>query len=142
MKLKIYDSSLSGGSSVTKLPCMNVCPGNGTITLNSAARTLTGYKHGDTVALFNDEESPEDWYIGKDQNGFVLKAKDEQLDSSMLQFRCTALTQTLVESLKLPAANSYSILMAGQPTKIAKNVYWGILTGTAKAVNRKKPEKK
>lgn len=142
MKLKIYDSSLNEGATTKRTPCINVCPRNGSFSLNKSAMELTGFKTGDFVSLVNDEDAPDDWYIVKDPKGFMLKSKENSKgEPGTLIFRCTALATIVVSSLKLPEASSYSILMAGQPTKIDKNTYWGVLMISARAVKRVIPKK-
>lgn len=98
----------------------------GTIMFNGAASSLLELKPGDKITLAQDEEDTANWYFFKHEKGFKLR---DGYDKKGCLFNHSVMVKKVISSFKLKEDQTYSFLIAGQPTMIKgdKTKYWGIL---------------
>lgn len=106
-------------------------------TLSKAAVAATGYGGGDLIALHQDNDNPEDWYISLAEQGFELRAKDP---SGSLAFNNAAMANTFLDALGIEE-KSASFLIAGTPEIEDEVSYWAILTSRPIIKTRKSKKK-
>lgn len=112
------------GTGWAKSPAITIGQ-KGLLKINYAAGELLDVKEGDRVSIAQDEENPADWYITKDPNGYELRLGS---DKKSYLFNNIALSKTIYECFELSAeTKSVRWLIAGQPTKVGKQTYFGIL---------------
>lgn len=131
MKLTVFDSTtLPQGTFGTRSGAPSVTFQNkGAIRLNAAAADLIGVKAGDKIAIAQDEENPADWYVFAHPEGYELRLFS---DKKSLGFNNTPLKNTFYECFSIDAeTKGVRLLLAGQPTKVGKDTYWGLLSPTA-----------
>ncbi len=100
----------------------------GVIHFNPQACDLLKLKGGDKISLGQDPEHPENWYIFKDkENGFPVRSGYKGRGA---MFNHRVLIETVLDCFGLDGGRSYGYKIGGQPTKIDKVEYWGILIMT------------
>lgn len=126
MKLKTFDiESVPVVRSYT--PAIHINTKTGLFTFNKSACTLLGLVENDHV-IFHQDEDDSDWYIEKvKENGFLLRSKKDE--SNGLVFNNAALSRMLFESVECSNVSG-RILIAGQHTKVGKQILYGLLTAS------------
>ncbi len=129
MKLTYFsEQTLPKGSfGRAALPRMNFSK-TGVISLNPAAVEQLKLTVKDRITLAQDPDTPENWYLFKDQNyGYQLRPGYKEVG---LMFNHIALKKTIWKCFDLDEEKGESFRIAPQPTKIDKTEYWGILVTT------------
>lgn len=88
---------------------------SGLITLSIVAAEIMGIKPGDEICLFQDAESPTDWYVRKEDNGLKLRQSNEL---KPLQTNSKMLTGDIIDSLPGCATDvrrTYSMMVSNSP---------------------------
>ncbi len=98
----------------------------GLFNMNKVAADLIGLKSGDSVLISQDEENPEDWYIEKVENGFVVRNK-VNVGTGVL-FNNATIVRAIAESVG--CKKSGRILVAGVPTEFEGRTLFGLLTSS------------
>jgi hypothetical protein len=99
---------------------------NGSIMLNKAAITLLDTNVGEKVSICQDEDTPENWYVYKDENGFELRGKDLE-KTGYLCFNHSGLKNIFLESLGVDKDTTCGFLIGGEATEFNGIKYYGIL---------------
>lgn len=135
MKLKIFDTDSQ--FSRPESPASIHFNGKGVITLSSSAVEVMQLSLNDTIAIAQDPENREDWYILKNmENGFKLRATGK--GAKQLAFNCVKLVKEFLAAFDLKSGISLHI----NQKPIKDDTYgqmWLILT--AKAKERARDEK-
>jgi hypothetical protein len=116
------------GRSTGSLSKISFCK-SGLIQLNKAACTNLALSPGDKIAIAQDEDDPNNWYLFKHKEGFELRGKDFERIGS-LTFNHKILIQTFLDAFELPLDQTYSFLISGESTVIEKTYCWGILVNS------------
>lgn len=127
MKLKQFTPD-SFSNTRTISPAISVSTKSGLFAINRAAADLIGLKAGDAVTFHQDEEDTGNWFIEKvREGGFLLRNKDEKV--STLFFNNVSMAKEIFKSVDYQQISG-RLLVAGKPTKVAKQTLFGLLTGT------------
>lgn len=129
MNLKKFtpENCVSGRSNAHR-PAAITMKKNGYLNFNGKAAAIIGLSKGDHFVILQDEQEPENWYIQKvDDGGFVLRSKTP----SGFCIQNASLVRAIMDSIGANTDKTVRMLLAGQPTKDGKQLYWGILTNTA-----------
>ncbi len=104
----------------------------GTINLNEKACERLELKTGDKIAIAQDEESPENWYIFKHEEGFDVRATS---DKKGFVFNHSSLCKEIFKFFELSTDKSHRFLLAEEETKNEDDttIYWGLLPPADKA---------
>lgn len=105
--------------------------GFNSISKNAVERT--GFAEGDKIALHQDQENPEDWYMSLGEDGFSLKASK---DGGGLSFNSAAMSNAFLDALQIEE-NRVAFFIAGEPTTIDEVDFWAILTSKPIVKKRK-----
>lgn len=126
MNLTIFNAETTPKSQFgrSSAPSISFSKGGG-IAVGRSACGLIGLHEGDKVALGQDPDNPEDWYLFKSKDGFDLRTPSTGYG---LMFQNSGLRRMVIESLGLPVDQGHRFLIAGQPTVIDKVKYFAILT--------------
>ncbi len=109
---------------------------NAANSLSKAAVDRTGFSPEDKIAIHQDEDNPEDWYLSLGEAGFPLR--DDKKDGSSLYFNNTAMSNTILDALGIDEEEQrVSFLISGEPTVVDEVNYWAILT-TKPIIKRRK----
>jgi len=129
MKLKTFNPDvLPRMTGKQTMPRLSIHLKSGMFSFNEAACKLLNVDIGDQVQIYQDEESPENWYIAKVQeDGFGLGRKGS--GSKGTYFCCTALARLILASAECEDIDktSVNIPIAGEPTKLGKQTLYGLL---------------
>jgi hypothetical protein len=104
-------------------------------TISKAGAERTKYEGGDMVAIHQDKDNPEDWYISLSEAGFPLR---DDKGEGRLNFNSKTMADTILDALEINEDRA-SFFIAGQPTEIDEVNYWAILT--AKPIIKKRKKK-
>lgn len=126
MKLKKYDVSVNTGRSVE--PTISFSD-SGVIRISKSATDALNIKAGDRLSLFQDEDSPTDWYLSKDKDGFPTRPGSTK-DSGSVQFNSANTRNDFYQSLfdqddQFQWPRKFRI--ATEPTIYEKKLYYAIL---------------
>ncbi len=100
---------------------------SGLIIFNQPACRLLSIKPGVKVSLAQDEETPENWYVFIDPNGFAVRTGYSKSKGCVMNH--SGMVKMLVESVNKDTKQTHRFLIGGEPTvmKGSKTQYWGIL---------------
>ena len=130
MKLKTSVRSVAG-IRISDKPAININKKSGMFRFNNCINELMDNKPGDKVKFYQDEDKPEDWYIGKvpvtDELGLVIR--NGSSTTSSLIVASTVAARTLFRSISF-MGNSLVCQVAFKPTE----GMWAIITKSA--INR------
>lgn len=99
----------------------------GMIAINAEAAKTIGLKHGDKITIAQDESTPENWYVFKDNfHGFEIRTLS---DKKSFGFNHTLLVTSFRDAMELSSEKSYKLPVATEPTvmKGDKTQYFGII---------------
>jgi hypothetical protein len=131
MKLIKFDANTASGFRVGE-PTIRFNAA-GAISLSKTFVQKAKLKESDKVYVAQDEESPEDWYLIKDnKNGFPLRGSS----NDGLQFNNAYTAKSIMETLEINA-KSVAFMIATEPSELEdpelkKSLVFAILTSTAK----------
>lgn len=142
MELKFFNTSNMKSAGRAGQPTLRVTRG-GYIGLSKAAVDPMDFKAEDKVSLVQDQETPEDWYLVKDQeNGFILR---ESSGSGSLAFNSSVMGKAMLDSLDCPD-DSVRFKVVTEPveheTEGGVIKLFPILTASAKPSEKPKKKKK
>jgi hypothetical protein len=104
--------------------------------ISKKAAELTGYEPGDTIALHQDVEHPEDWYVSLCESGFELR---DDKGSGPLLFNSTGISNMILDALEINE-DAVSFKLSETATVIEEVNYWLLIT--AKPIIKKRKSKK
>jgi hypothetical protein len=96
----------------------------GTVYVNRYGVIATGFKPGDKVALSQDEDNPENWYIHLDKDGFELRENSKK-DNLLLNH--SDLIRTFKSCFDLDFKVTTTCNLATIPEEVDGVNYFGIL---------------
>lgn len=138
MKLKVFDPSntVVGGHNIT--PHISANTKTGVIKLSAMFITDAKLQEGDQVALAQDEEKPENWYLKKHEGGFKLRKSSGKTKTPALCFSSKDLSVRMVRSSSEPNALNQTVQMNidTEPTMIDDVPHYEIATKTAKTARK------
>jgi len=112
---------------------------SGVISLNGGTIELTKLKAGDAIAILQDEENPEDWYITKDPDGFTLRNGGKA--SKCLNANNASFVNKMLDALGIHTEAGVRFQLAPQPTKEGNMILHGIITSKP-IINDKRSKQK
>ena len=112
---------------------------SGVISINGGSIQLTKLKAGDAIAILQDEDNPEDWYLTKDDDGFLLR--DGGKASKTLNANNSAFVNKMFDALGIHTEAGVRFQLAPQPTKEGKMILHGIITSKPIIHNRRSSQK-
>lgn len=97
----------------------------GATCFNPAAVDLLKLKEGSKVAVHQDEEDTENFYLSlDDEKGFTLRLRDKTGKDKTLQFNCTSLARIILKAFHYEDdAKSISFKIIEEPTVFKKVTY-------------------
>lgn len=97
----------------------------GACTISQAAVIELGLQSGDKIAIFQDQDTPEDWYmmVG-DAGGFPLR--DTGKDSKALAFNSAIMAKTIMDAFGMVDNKSVSFKLATEPTHVETQAWGGV----------------
>lgn len=98
---------------------------SGLISINHFATQRIGLQPGNRISFVNDSERPQDWYIFKDENGFILRAKIGK--RAGLIFNNSKLVSEIKRTLEF-TGKSVTFPISVVPTKEKEMELYGIIT--------------
>lgn len=99
----------------------------GLFGFNENGCKLLGVKSGDQVVVFQDQDSPTDWYIEKvEKGGFIVRASKTKSNTG-LWFNSVRLGKQIFASVGFEDAAG-TVLIAGRSTQIGSRILFGLLT--------------
>ena len=131
MKFKVFDKNSQGavGSKGETTPKISVSE-NGVLFLNRPAKELLNHQN---IKIVQDEESPKDWYLTADDEGFFFREKikypKEKGQISGYITNSTTVFKAMKEALGLVKVTS-KMNIAATPVTIDGQDYYAILTGS------------
>lgn len=139
MKLKTYngDNCIIGGRGIVH-PRISFCLDTGIIRLNRKMVDLCQFKNGDLVAISQDENKPENWYLHRDNRGFALSADKSGKKKSMTFFSKDLVSRILEITHFRNEACTIGMNMSPEPIEIDGVDYYEIATKTAHISSYKK----
>jgi hypothetical protein len=111
----------------------------GTISLNIGCLRLTKLKAGDSIAILQDEQNPEDWYIAKDPDGFTLRNGSKA--SKCLIANNSSFVNKMLDALGIHTESGVRFQLAPQPTKEGNMILHGIITSKPIIHNKRSKQK-
>lgn len=123
MKLKKWElpePTRAGAKSLT--PAIHVSR-KGRIGFNRAAVAHMGLKAKDRLSIFEDEDDKGVCYLGMDKEGTVLRANAK----GEISTQNAAMAKMILDAFAPANATSMRILVAGQPVKVGKQVFYGLI---------------
>jgi bifunctional DNA-binding transcriptional regulator/antitoxin component of YhaV-PrlF toxin-antitoxin module len=133
MKLVKFDKTNSA-TIRTKQAAVTV-KADGQIVINNEAATKIGLKAGDTIAIFQDSETPTNWYLVKDKDGFKLRASGKT--SPTLVTANPTVVKNLLASLKIESKDAVRFKMGTEAIKHEKLSLFAINTAEFRISERK-----
>lgn len=128
MKLKIFDTRMQNARPDAP-PTLHL-NSKGVITLNSKACEILHLQIGDQVAIAQDPENTEDWYIIPGlSSGFKLRGTGK--GSTQLAFNCVKLTKEFLAAFDLKSNIKLEIVKTPVKHETLGDI-WLILTKKAK----------
>lgn len=127
MKLKVFNEKNSHRKGVQ--PANLRIHKKGTCTLNVTAVRKLGLKAGDRISIVQDEDSPVDWYLLKNDEGFALRPAGTNIKA--LMFNNYLFAHELFRSCSL-SGKSYGFRLAVVPEKKEGLELYSILTASAR----------
>ena len=102
---------------------------NGVMRINQPAVIQFSASEGQKLNIYQDEDSPKDWYIKFEDDGLILRKKESQ--GKGLLFQSSSIARDMIKSLGFETRFSAQI---AKNKMIAPNVegFYAIITSSAK----------
>jgi len=106
----------------------------GASSLSKDAVQLTELTAGEEIGFHQDEKKPEDWYMSRTEDGFMLR---DDKGSGGLAFNNVVMADIILESLNIDQER-VAFLIGSEPVIIDEVQYWPIITAKPMVKTRKK----
>lgn len=143
MKLKTFHKENTVVSGKGSLPTISFCVKTGVIKISARAVADMGLKTGQVIAISQDEDSPNDWYLHDEEKGFALLIKGNSKRSKIasLGFSSKDICRKILDctEFKLDHDKTIQMNLDTEATKHQDRYLYAIATSTARlALGKKK----
>ena len=112
-------------------PQISINPKAVLISFTGKTIELLKIAEGEKIAFSQDEESPRDWFLSKNENGFPLRVRDDSKKKiKSYSLNNNAIARKLLNSLGIEG--SFRFTIGTEPININGVDYWPIITAAAK----------
>lgn len=119
MDLVKYDASCQG-SNGSIIPNVSFSKG-GIIRINRAAAEMLELNDGSRIAILQDKNNPDDWYLAKDKEGFVMRKNGS--DRHSFATNCSRVAKKLMGHFGLTETTRIQL-----GTETVEGEYWPLIT--------------
>lgn len=132
MKLKTFNIQNTMVGTKNAYPFLSLCLKSGLIKLSHRLVQEMQCKEGDKIALSQDQEKPDNWYIHREENGFELKSKGKS-NVDALGFSSKDLCRRILERTEF-RENAITVIMNvdTNPLEVEDLVLYEIATKTCR----------
>jgi|688.fasta_scaffold687957_3 hypothetical protein len=96
----------------------------GASNISKKAQEMMGLKEGDSVAIYQDNDNPADWYMAKDKDGFQCRR-----NTAGLMFNSAMIANSILDCFSYEG-KSFSFLIGSEPLMQGKQELWPIITAS------------
>lgn len=101
----------------------------GANTISNTAIAEIGFEEGDRIAIVQDEDNPEDWYLTEEAKGFLLRKANKH--SRALMFNNAHISNLIIDASGIDAATA-SFKLITKPVMNGKLKLYPIIISSAK----------